>query len=65
MVPFYWILISIAAWKGFLQLIQPGKAHYWEKTQHGLSNHSGHGDGAGPQAPPEIADTPDAADSVA
>jgi hypothetical protein len=38
LVPFYWILISIAAWKGFLQLLRPGKAHFWEKTQHGLSS---------------------------
>ena len=36
LVPFYWVLISIAAWKGFLQLLRPGKAHYWEKTEHGL-----------------------------
>ncbi len=32
--PFYWVLISIAAWKGFLQLFT--RAHHWEKTQHGL-----------------------------
>ena len=32
--PFYWILISIGAWKGFLQLFtSPFK---WEKTHHGL-----------------------------
>ncbi len=32
--PIYWGLASVAAWKGFFQLItQP---HYWEKTQHGL-----------------------------
>jgi cellulose synthase/poly-beta-1,6-N-acetylglucosamine synthase-like glycosyltransferase len=32
--PFYWVLISIAAWKGFLQLLR--RPHYWEKTDHGL-----------------------------
>ena len=32
--PLYWGLASVAAWKGFLQLIN--QPHYWEKTQHGL-----------------------------
>jgi len=32
--PFYWVLISLGAWKGFLQLFwNPFK---WEKTMHGL-----------------------------
>ncbi len=31
----YWILMSVAAWKGLWQLIT--KPFYWEKTQHGLS----------------------------
>jgi len=32
--PFYWLLISVGAWKGFLQLFwSPFK---WEKTHHGL-----------------------------
>ncbi len=30
----YWVLMSIGAWKGFLQLVF--KPHYWEKTKHGL-----------------------------
>jgi cellulose synthase/poly-beta-1,6-N-acetylglucosamine synthase-like glycosyltransferase len=34
-IPLYWILISIGAWKGVIQLIT--KPFYWEKTQHGLS----------------------------
>ena len=34
MAPIYWVLISIGAWKGVLQLIR--KPFYWEKTQHGL-----------------------------
>jgi hypothetical protein len=32
--PIYWVLMSIAAWKGLLQLFF--KPFYWEKTLHGL-----------------------------
>ena len=32
--PLYWLLMSIGAWKGFLQLIT--RPSYWEKTKHGL-----------------------------
>jgi cellulose synthase/poly-beta-1,6-N-acetylglucosamine synthase-like glycosyltransferase len=32
--PVYWALMSIAAWKGFLQLFYAPS--YWEKTTHGL-----------------------------
>ncbi len=32
--PLYWVLISIAAWKGLWQLLVA--PHYWEKTVHGL-----------------------------
>jgi hypothetical protein len=35
LMPFYWVLISIGAWKGFLQLLT--RPFYWEKTQHGLA----------------------------
>lgn len=31
-MPFYWMLMSIAAWKGFLQLFS--NPHHWEKTKH-------------------------------
>jgi len=31
-IPVYWVLMSIATWKGVLQLIN--KPHHWEKTQH-------------------------------
>ena len=31
-MPFYWAMMSYAAWKGFLQLIR--RPHYWEKTHH-------------------------------
>jgi len=33
-MPLYWVLASIGAWKGFLQLIS--RPSYWEKTRHGL-----------------------------
>jgi cellulose synthase/poly-beta-1,6-N-acetylglucosamine synthase-like glycosyltransferase len=32
LMPLYWVLMSIAAWKGCLQLIW--RPHYWEKTKH-------------------------------
>jgi len=35
LVPIYWAMISIAAWKGAIQLLT--KPFYWEKTQHGIS----------------------------
>lgn len=34
LMPFYWLLISLGAWKGFLQLFT--NPFYWEKTRHGL-----------------------------
>jgi glycosyltransferase XagB len=37
--PIYWALMSIAAWKGFLQLFYAPS--YWEKTKHGLYKASG------------------------
>ena len=41
LVPFYWILISVAAYRGFFQLFT--NPYYWEKTAHGLV-----------QAPPSV-----------
>ena len=35
LTPLYWVLMSIAAWKGVLQLLY--RPHYWEKTRHGLA----------------------------
>jgi cellulose synthase/poly-beta-1,6-N-acetylglucosamine synthase-like glycosyltransferase len=32
--PIYWLLISIAAWRGVVQLLH--KPHHWEKTEHGF-----------------------------
>lgn len=37
--PLYWIFMSLAAWKGFFQLFT--RAHYWEKTHHGLTDETG------------------------
>ncbi len=37
--PLYWGLMSVAGWKGFLQLFY--RPFYWEKTVHGLD--AGHG----------------------
>lgn len=36
LLPLYWILISLAAWKGLWQALV--KPHYWEKTLHGLDH---------------------------
>jgi cellulose synthase/poly-beta-1,6-N-acetylglucosamine synthase-like glycosyltransferase len=33
-VPAYWLLASVGAWKGFIQLFS--RPSFWEKTQHGL-----------------------------
>lgn len=37
--PVYWILHSVAAYKGLWQLLT--RPHYWEKTEHGLTQHTG------------------------
>lgn len=34
LIPFYWLSMSYAAWKGLIQLIS--NPHYWPKTVHGL-----------------------------
>ncbi len=34
LVPFYWLLMSFAAWKALYQILV--KPYYWEKTPHGL-----------------------------
>jgi len=35
LMPFYWVLISIAAFKGFFQFFT--NPWYWEKTEHGFT----------------------------
>ncbi len=39
--PLYWLLISVGAWKGLLQLFS--RPFYWEKTNHGLTAEEGEG----------------------
>lgn len=34
LVPGYWLLMSLAGWKAFWQLLR--RPHYWEKTTHGF-----------------------------
>ena len=34
LVPFYWMLMTVGAWKGFLEIIY--KPHFWQKTRHAL-----------------------------
>jgi cellulose synthase/poly-beta-1,6-N-acetylglucosamine synthase-like glycosyltransferase len=38
LMPLYWVITSIGAWKGFVQLV--ARPSYWEKTRHGLSPRS-------------------------
>ena len=35
LMPFYWVLLSIASWRGLIQLIR--RPFYWDKTSHGIS----------------------------
>ena len=59
--PLYWALMSIAAWKGFLQLFYAPS--YWEKTKHGLYKTSGAEiallGGAGGDSEDDAADLPE------
>ncbi|WP_238122718.1 MULTISPECIES: glycosyltransferase [unclassified Xanthobacter] len=34
-IPIYWLLLSWAAWRALLELVQ--RPHHWEKTQHAVS----------------------------
>ena len=38
LMPIYWLLLSIAAWRALFQLIRD--PHAWEKTEHGLARSS-------------------------
>jgi cellulose synthase/poly-beta-1,6-N-acetylglucosamine synthase-like glycosyltransferase len=42
LVPLYWGMMSLAAYKALLQLLRPSRRHYWELTTHGLV--ADHGD---------------------
>jgi hypothetical protein len=54
LVPFYWVMMSMAALKALIQLIIT--PNFWEKTTHGLRRHSGDaGAGHGPLPEPGVA----------
>ena len=38
LAPFHWMLLSVAAWRGVLQLLRD--PYRWEKTEHGLARSS-------------------------
>jgi glycosyltransferase XagB len=38
LMPVYWLLLSIAAWRALYQFVRD--PHRWEKTEHGLARHS-------------------------
>ena len=48
LVPFYWILMSVGAWKALVQLFT--KPSFWEKTEHGFCKFEEPGD------PPALAE---------
>ncbi len=51
LMPFYWVLMSLGAWRGILQLVR--RPSFWEKTQHGLTVPAGRT----PQAAPALTET--------
>jgi hypothetical protein len=38
LAPLHWLLLSVAAWRGLVQLLRD--PHRWEKTEHGLARSS-------------------------
>ena len=40
LVPPYWVMMSIAAWRALIQLVI--RPYYWDKTKHGLSGDNTH-----------------------
>jgi hypothetical protein len=38
LLPFYWLLLSFAAWRAVFQLVS--SPYRWEKTEHGLARTS-------------------------
>jgi cellulose synthase/poly-beta-1,6-N-acetylglucosamine synthase-like glycosyltransferase len=54
LMPVYWLLLSIAAWRALFQLIRDPYA--WEKTEHGLARSSRCNPGAARNAAPAIKD---------
>ena len=40
-IPWYWLLLSIAAWRAVIELIR--RPYHWQKTQHGTAHRGGGG----------------------
>jgi len=55
LVPAYWVLMSVGAWKALIQLFT--KPSYWEKTEHGFCLFE-ETDATGAPAPPALAAVP-------
>jgi hypothetical protein len=56
LMPFYWILMSLAAWRAMGQLVTG--LHVWEKTPHGLSGRDTDPAFPGARAGSEVAEAP-------
>ncbi len=52
LVPAYWFLMSVGAWKGCLQLIT--RPNYWEKTKHGFDLEAGYREAVAPSLGEEV-----------
>jgi glycosyltransferase XagB len=50
LLPAYWLLASLGAWRGVAQLVS--RPHFWEKTRHGLATET-------PAPAPPIAPVPE------
>ncbi|WP_374250836.1 glycosyltransferase [Xanthobacter sp.] len=40
-IPFYWLLLSVAAWRAVIELIR--RPYHWQKTEHGAAHRGGGG----------------------
>jgi cellulose synthase/poly-beta-1,6-N-acetylglucosamine synthase-like glycosyltransferase len=56
LMPIHWLLLSVAAWRGLLQLLR--EPYRWEKTEHGLARSSRLTQRARPSLPREAAIDP-------
>jgi cellulose synthase/poly-beta-1,6-N-acetylglucosamine synthase-like glycosyltransferase len=56
LMPFYWLLMSLAAWRAAGQLVT--RLHVWEKTPHGLSGRDTDPAFPGSSAPGEAGEAP-------
>ena len=51
-IPFYWLLLSLAAWRALFQFLTA--PYKWEKTEHGLARTSLHTVKRAPRTPREL-----------